>query len=88
MIEQGIDRAFTKKTTKLAALTAESVKDLANEFSTRYVEVHRKRPEQVKQMMDADILRRLGAHKVKDITRRHIDALTLIVPVSSLVDGI
>ena len=72
MIEKGVDPAFQKKASKLAATTAESVQNLADEFMTRFVEVHRRRPDHVKQMLNADILPRLGAYKVKDIKRRNV----------------
>jgi Arm domain-containing DNA-binding protein len=50
MLDQGIDPAFQKKTDKLALSTAETVRHLADEFSTRFVAVHRKRPKDVAQI--------------------------------------
>jgi len=72
MVDKGIDPAFKKKTERLAAATSETVSDLADEFLTRFIKVHRKRPEHVEQMLDKDIRPRLGAYKVKDVTRRHV----------------
>jgi integrase len=72
MIDQGIDPAYRKKTEKMAATTAETVDDLANEFIARFINVHRKRPDEVKQMLAKDVRPSLGAYKIQDVTRRHI----------------
>ena len=72
--EQGVSPAYTKQLDKGAAGSAgiETVKELAAEFMERFVKKERKRPEHVKQMLDADILPDLGKIRVKDITRRHV----------------
>lgn len=71
-IDKGIDPAFQKKTEKLVSATAETVSQLAEEFLDRYIKKHRKRPALPEQMLNKDVIPRLGAYKVKDITRRHI----------------
>src|SRR5258708_4000982 len=72
MLDQGIDPAFQKKTDRLALSTAETVRHLADEFSTRFIAVHRRRPQGVAQILNADVLPKLGGFKVKDVTRRHV----------------
>jgi integrase len=72
--EQGVSPAYTKQLIKGAAASAgiETVKELAAEFTDRFLEKQRKRPGHAKQMLDADVLPALGKIRVKDITRRHV----------------
>lgn len=45
---------------------------LANEFLTRYIDVNRKDPKEVRRMFDKDVLPTIGEMKLKDITRRDV----------------
>ncbi len=51
---------------------ADTVRSLADEFMARYVERERKRPDTVRQILDADVLPALGAMKANAVTRRDI----------------
>lgn len=50
----------------------QTVKWLADDFYTRYIEKNRKVPEQIKQQIDADIIPSLGNINLEDITTRQI----------------
>lgn len=45
---------------------------LANEFLTRYIDINRKDPKEVRRMFDKDVLPIIGGMKLKDITRRDV----------------
>jgi integrase len=78
-VMQGVSPAYRRqvqRATQQAEAGAETVQDLANEFMQRFVERERKHPEDVRQMLKADVLPNIGPLRAKDITRRHIIALT------------
>src|SRR5258708_26062046 len=69
MLDQGIDPAFQKKTDRLALSTAETVRHLADEISTRFVAVHRKRPKDAAHILNAAFVPNLRRVRVRDVTR-------------------
>lgn len=52
--------------------TSPTLSKLANEFLTRYVDVNRKDPKEVRRMFEKDVLPTIGKMKLKDITRRDV----------------
>jgi hypothetical protein len=66
LLARGIDPARQKATAEQEAHGAGTVAELAEEFLTRYLEVHRKRPDQARRMLEADVLPRWGSRKAKD----------------------
>jgi len=72
LVKQGISPALRKKSEDMAIASAESVRQLAGEFMERYINVKRKRPDNAEQMLNADVIPKLGLLKVKDVTRRHV----------------
>jgi len=72
LVKQGISPALRKKSEDMAIASAESVRQLAGEFMERYINVKRKRPDNAEQMLNADVIPKLGPLKVKDVTRRHV----------------
>jgi len=75
--DNGIDPAQQKKDKEEAARKKQAeelqtVEWLANDFYTRYIEKNRKVPQQIRQMLDADIIPSLGNFRIKEITTRQI----------------
>jgi integrase len=58
-----------------------TIEELANDFYTKYIEVHRKQPLHVKQIIDAEIIRPLGTQKLANITAR-----TLVLSLETIVE--
>lgn len=79
LVDQGIspirhrqEQRERKERDRREAAGADTVEGLAQEFMARYVARERKRPENVRQMLEADILPRLGKMKAKEVTRRDV----------------
>jgi integrase len=56
----------------LEAAGADSVKVLADTFQTRWVDRQHKRPENARQILDADVIPSLGLLKAKAVTRKDV----------------
>lgn len=71
-LNQRKDPAELAKDAKRAERDAGTVGELADEFMRRYVKPIRKRPEQMQQMLDANVLPYWRHKKAKDITARDV----------------
>ncbi len=58
-----------------------TIKELANDFYTNYIKVHRKQPLHVKQIIDTEIIRPLGTQKLAKIKTR-----TLVLSLETIVE--
>ena len=65
--KDGIDVLESKK---IEEGTIVSIGELANDFYIKYIKVHRKQPLQIKQIIDADIIKPLGTQKLSNLTTR------------------
>ncbi len=72
LVAAGESPARKRKEDLRANAEAETVRQLGDEFFERFVKVERRRPEHVRQMLDADILPKLGSLKVREVTRRDV----------------
>jgi integrase len=72
LLTQGRDPAEVHKASRQAERDAGTVSELAGEFMRRYVKPNRKRPEQMQQMLDANVLPYWRNRKAKDITARDV----------------
>jgi integrase len=72
LLDNGKDPADLAKDSKRAEREAGTVAELADEFMRRYVKPSRKRPEQMQQMLDANVLPYWRHKKAKDITARDV----------------
>jgi integrase len=72
LLDNGKDPADLAKDSKRAEREAGTVAELADEFMRRYVKPSRKRPEQMQQMLDANVLPHWRNKKAKDITARDV----------------
>jgi len=75
LVAQGISPALEKQRKKDDAVRerlSETVKDLCDEWMTRYVEKHRKRPEQVCQILTANVIPSIGKLKCTQVTQRDV----------------
>ncbi|CAN5158730.1 site-specific integrase [soil metagenome] len=75
-VRQGIDVAEAKGTARKREIEAGTVAELAEEFMARHVTRKRKRPDLVRQILDANVLPEWGQRKAKHVTRR--DAVLLL----------
>jgi integrase len=75
LLLQGKDPASVQLSARQAERTAGTVADLAEEFMQRYVLQHRKRPDQVQQMLDRNVLPYWKNRKAKDIRPRDVTLL-------------
>jgi hypothetical protein len=71
-LDQGKDPAELAKEAKCAVREAGTVAELADEFMRRYVKPNRRRPEQMQQILDANVLPYWRHKKAKDITARDV----------------
>ena len=75
LLLQGKDPASVQLSARQAERTAGTVADLAEEFMQRYVLQARKRPDQVQQMLDRNVLPYWRNRKAKDIRPRDVTVL-------------
>lgn len=75
LLLQGKDPASVQLSARQAERSAGTVADLAEEFMQRYVLKERKRPDQVQQMLDRNVLPYWKHRKAKDIRPRDVTLL-------------
>lgn len=76
MLARGIDPGREKAAQQAAERNEGTVAELAEEFLSRYVERHRKRPSPVRKMLESNVLPYWGKRKAKDITARDFALLS------------
>lgn len=74
-VSQGVDLAQAKQQRKAEEAAPDTVKALCNEFYDRTIAGRLKRPEHVREKLDNDIIKSLGAKKVKDVKPLDIDRM-------------
>lgn len=74
-VQQGVDLAVAKQTRKAEAAAPDTVKNLCNEFYDRTVANRIERPDLVREKLDNDVIRCLGAKKIKDVTPMDVDRM-------------
>lgn len=74
-VSQGVDLAQAKQERKAAEAAPDTVKALCDEFYNRTILGRIKRPEHVRVKLDNDVIKSLGAKKVKDVKPLDIDRM-------------
>lgn len=72
-VQQGIDVAKEKRDQRIALATAGSVEQLCNEYYQRTIEGRVKRPDIVREMLDNDIIKKLGRMRIAEVKPIDID---------------
>lgn len=72
LVAAGQSPARQRQAAIRSAADAETVKELAKEFLDRFVRVERRRPQTAEQMIEADVIPKLGPLRVRDVTRRDV----------------
>ena len=82
LVDQGLspirhrrEQQAAEERVRLEGAGADTVKCLSDEWMNRYVEKERKRPENARQMLDADVIPTLGTMKARDVKRKDIIAM-------------
>jgi integrase len=72
-VQQGIDVAREKRDQKIALTTAGTVKQLCDEYYQRTVEKRVKRPDIIREMLDKDLIPKLGRLRIAEVKPVDID---------------
>lgn len=80
-VQQGVDVARDKKEQRVALTTAGTVEQLCNEFYERTILGHVKRPDIVREMLDNDLIAKIGRMCIADVKPMDIDGM-----IRSIVD--
>jgi len=74
-VQQGIDVAREKRDQKIALTTAGTVKQLCDEYYQRTIEKRVKRPDIIREMLDNDLIPKLGRLRIAEVKPLDIDGM-------------
>ena len=74
-VQQGIDVARAKRDYKISLTTAGTVNELCEEFYKRTVEGRIKRPDIVRDLLDGDLIPKLGRLRIAEVKPLDVDAM-------------
>jgi len=74
-VQQGIDVAREKREQKIALTMAGTVEQLCNEYYQRTIEGRVKCPEIVREMLDNDIIKKLGRMRISEVKPIDVDGM-------------